>query len=158
MGSGQPEPTLLVPTEPDLGLEEAETEALVAWAAASSRRTRRQPSRLSPVTGFWPIFFLLVVLKIPVLGSIWLVWWASQATPEPEGATEDATAASSAGRGRSCRAGRGAGPTAAAPRCRCRRARRAVGPASSSPLRSQLSLAPDLAQVRMEVDLDRYDA
>ena len=42
------------------------------------------------MTGFWPIFFLLVVLKIPVLGSIWLVWWASQATPEPaEGAAED---------------------------------------------------------------------
>ncbi len=28
----RPEPTLLVPTEPHLGLEEAETEALVAWA------------------------------------------------------------------------------------------------------------------------------
>jgi len=23
--------------------------------------------------GFWPIFFLLVVLKIPVLGALWLV-------------------------------------------------------------------------------------
>ncbi|HZK15832.1 MAG TPA: hypothetical protein VFC52_04530 [Solirubrobacterales bacterium] len=33
--------------------------------------------------GFLPIFFLLVVLKIPVLGSLWLVWWASKA-PEPE--------------------------------------------------------------------------
>ena len=41
------------------------------------------------MTGFWPIFFLLVVLKIPVLGSLWLVWWASQATPEPEEAAED---------------------------------------------------------------------
>lgn len=29
----RPEPTLLVPTEPHLGLEEAETEALVAWAS-----------------------------------------------------------------------------------------------------------------------------
>ena len=29
----RPEPTLLVPTEPHLGLEEAETEALIAWAA-----------------------------------------------------------------------------------------------------------------------------
>ena len=28
----RPEPTLLVPTEPHLGLEEAQTEALVAWA------------------------------------------------------------------------------------------------------------------------------
>ena len=32
-------------------------------------------------TGFWPIFFLLVVLKVPVFGALWLVWWASQ---EPE--------------------------------------------------------------------------
>src|SRR3954454_9220768 len=46
-------------------------------------------SRLSSVTGFWPIFFLLVVLKIPVLGSIWLVWWASQPAPEPEGAEDE---------------------------------------------------------------------
>ncbi|MEA2412536.1 MAG: hypothetical protein QOC77_3097, partial [Thermoleophilaceae bacterium] len=40
------------------------------------------------MTGFWAIFFLLVVLKIPVLGSIWLVWWASQTTPEPEAAED----------------------------------------------------------------------
>ena len=28
-------------------------------------------STLTPMEGFWPIFFLLVVLKIPVFGSIW---------------------------------------------------------------------------------------
>jgi len=39
--------------------------------------------------GFWPIFFLLVVLKIPVFGALWLVWWASKA-PEPDSSTEDA--------------------------------------------------------------------
>lgn len=38
--------------------------------------------------GFWPIFFLLVVLKIPVFASMALIWWASKA-PEPEGAAED---------------------------------------------------------------------
>jgi hypothetical protein len=38
------------------------------------------------VEGFWPIFFLLVVLKIPVLGALWLVWWASKPVPEPDGA------------------------------------------------------------------------
>jgi hypothetical protein len=39
--------------------------------------------------GFLPIFFLLVVLKIPVFGALWLVWWASRA-PETEGhAPED---------------------------------------------------------------------
>ncbi len=40
------------------------------------------------VEGFWPIFFLIVVLKIPVLGSIWLVWWASQPAPEADGAED----------------------------------------------------------------------
>lgn len=37
--------------------------------------------------GFWPIFFLLVVLKIPVIGALWLVWWASR-EPEPETAED----------------------------------------------------------------------
>jgi hypothetical protein len=41
------------------------------------------------VEGFWPIFFLLVVLKIPVLGSLWLVWWASRAKPLPDEAADD---------------------------------------------------------------------
>lgn len=39
--------------------------------------------------GFWPIFFLIVVLKIPVLASLWLVWWASRAEPLPEEAPEE---------------------------------------------------------------------
>jgi len=38
--------------------------------------------------GFWPIFFLLVVLKIPVFASIALIWWASR-EPEPETVGED---------------------------------------------------------------------
>jgi hypothetical protein len=38
--------------------------------------------------GFWPIFFLLVVLKIPVFGALWLVWWASKA-PEAEAEPKD---------------------------------------------------------------------
>ena len=42
------------------------------------------------MTGFWPIFFLMVVLKIPVVGGIWLVWWAShQELPEPEESSDD---------------------------------------------------------------------
>jgi hypothetical protein len=41
------------------------------------------------VTGFWPIFFLLVVLKIPVLGSLWLVWWAAKQHDEPKAATDE---------------------------------------------------------------------
>jgi|GEM_PF-1295088 len=38
--------------------------------------------------GFLPIFFLLVVLKIPVLGALWLVWWAAK-SPDPESSEED---------------------------------------------------------------------
>ena len=45
-------------------------------------------STLTPMEGFWPIFFLMVVLKIPVFGALGLIWWAGQA-PEPEGAEKD---------------------------------------------------------------------
>jgi hypothetical protein len=37
------------------------------------------------MSGFWPVFYLLVILKIPVLASLYLVWWASR---EPDEATE----------------------------------------------------------------------
>lgn len=107
------------------------------------------------MTGFWPIFFLLVVLKIPVLGSIWLVWWASQATPEPDAASEDADDGFKRRPRPKLPAVRGGDPTAAAWRCRCRIAPQGAVPGASGPLRSQLSLAPDLAQVRIKIDLDR---
>lgn len=38
--------------------------------------------------GFWPIFFLAVVLKIPVFAMLWLVWWAIRATPAEEAPPE----------------------------------------------------------------------
>lgn len=28
--------------------------------------------------GYWPIFFLLVVLKVPAVGMIWLLFWAAR--------------------------------------------------------------------------------
>ena len=34
--------------------------------------------------GFVPIFFLAVVLKIPVAFMLYLVWWALHAEPTPE--------------------------------------------------------------------------
>jgi hypothetical protein len=43
--------------------------------------------------GFLPIFFLLVVLKIPVLGALWLIWWAAKA-PEAAGSEEDSNGGS----------------------------------------------------------------
>jgi hypothetical protein len=39
--------------------------------------------------GFLPIFFLLVVLKIPVFGALWLVWWASKAPEAESDVTQD---------------------------------------------------------------------
>jgi hypothetical protein len=36
------------------------------------------------VEGFWPIFFLAVILKIPIAGLLYLVWWAIHQTPEEE--------------------------------------------------------------------------
>jgi hypothetical protein len=36
------------------------------------------------VEGFWPIFFLAVILKIPVAAMLYLVWWAIKQTPEIE--------------------------------------------------------------------------
>ncbi len=64
-------------------------------------------SRLTAMHGFLPIFFLLVVLKIPVLGSLWLVWWAAQ-EPKPDDTAAPGAMAASA-------AGRRSGPAPAAP-------------------------------------------
>jgi hypothetical protein len=36
------------------------------------------------VEGFWPIFFLAVILKIPIAFLLYLVWWAIHQTPETE--------------------------------------------------------------------------
>jgi hypothetical protein len=43
------------------------------------------------VQGFWPIFFLAVILKIPIGLMLYLVWWAVHAEPEPEAAPGDAS-------------------------------------------------------------------
>jgi len=40
------------------------------------------------VEGFWPIFFLAVVLKIPVACLLYLVWWAIKQTDAPAEAPE----------------------------------------------------------------------
>lgn len=32
---------------------------------------------------WWPIFWLFVVLKIPLLAALWIVWWALRAEPDP---------------------------------------------------------------------------
>jgi hypothetical protein len=65
-------------------------------------------------------------------------------------------AASNAGsRSRGCPVVRAAVPMAVARRARFPTAHPAGGPAWSNPLRSPLSLAPDLTQIRLKVHLDR---
>lgn len=60
-----------------------------------SRRSRHGGSsfpvraRLEGMEGFWPIFFLLVVLKVPVFGMIWLLWWATIGRQQPETSEDD---------------------------------------------------------------------
>lgn len=43
------------------------------------------------MSGFWMIFWLAVVLKLPIAGLFWLVWWASREPelPEPEPDSRD---------------------------------------------------------------------
>lgn len=55
-------------------------------------RIRVEPQvvgRLVGMEGIWPVFFLLVVLKIPVFGMIWLLWWANPDNAKPEASTDD---------------------------------------------------------------------
>jgi hypothetical protein len=35
------------------------------------------------VDGFWAIFWMAIVLKVPILFALWLVWYAIQ-EPDPE--------------------------------------------------------------------------
>ena len=39
--------------------------------------------------GFWPVFFLMVILKIPVAALLYLIWWAFRATDAPADAPPD---------------------------------------------------------------------
>ena len=34
--------------------------------------------------GFWAVFWLAVVLKIPIAMLLWIVWWAIKDPPVPE--------------------------------------------------------------------------
>jgi hypothetical protein len=34
---------------------------------------------------FWGFFWLMVVLKIPIVALLWIVWWAIRQEPVPEG-------------------------------------------------------------------------
>jgi hypothetical protein len=35
----------------------------------------------------WTIFYMVVILKIPMIACLWLVWWAIKQEPDPEEAS-----------------------------------------------------------------------
>ena len=39
--------------------------------------------------GFWAVFWLAVILKIPIVALLTIVWWAIRAEPEPATGRED---------------------------------------------------------------------
>ena len=45
------------------------------------------PGTIAPVT--WAFIWMVVVLKIPIAGLLWLVWWAIRSEPEPAAAGDD---------------------------------------------------------------------
>jgi hypothetical protein len=41
------------------------------------------------VSGFWAVFWLAVVLKIPIVALLLIVWWAIKSEPIPETGPSD---------------------------------------------------------------------
>ena len=85
--------------------------------------------------GFWPIFFLAVILKIPIAALLYLVWWAIHQTPETEEAPPDAEDHDF----RHCRA---RAPAPARPAPRPPRARRAAAARTARPAAASRVLTP----------------
>ena len=135
---------------PHLGLEEAHVRGL-------ERRWAQPVSRLTPVDGVLADLLPARRAEDPGLGRALARLVGEPGDTRAEEAAEDSDGGfKRRGRGRAARAARAAGPTAAAPRlplpaCPPGGRTRVVRAA----LRSLLSLAPDLAQIGMEVDLDR---
>jgi hypothetical protein len=47
--------------------------------------------------GFWAVFWLAVILKIPIVALLTLVWWAVRQTPIPEAEPDDGSGGSKHG-------------------------------------------------------------
>jgi hypothetical protein len=48
--------------------------------------------------GFWGVFWLAVILKIPIAALLWIVWWAVRQPPVPDADHEDGGGGSRRGR------------------------------------------------------------
>ena len=42
------------------------------------------------MSGFWAVFWLAVIMKIPIAALLWIVWWAVREPPVPESGADDA--------------------------------------------------------------------
>jgi hypothetical protein len=41
------------------------------------------------MSGFWAVFWLAVIVKIPIVGLFYIVWWALREPPVPEADPRD---------------------------------------------------------------------
>lgn len=47
------------------------------------------PGTIHGMSGFWAVFWLAVVLKIPIVALLYIVWWAIRQEPIPEAGPDD---------------------------------------------------------------------
>ena len=63
-------------------------DAIVETFGAADRTPRRAALRAldcrPPGWEGWTLFYMVVILKIPMVAALWLVWWAIKQEPEPE--------------------------------------------------------------------------
>ena len=152
-------PTLLVPTESGRRAHRGRPRRGAARAGcAAARPTAGLDCR--EMEGFWPIFFLAVILKIPVARLLYLVWWAVHRRPSSRrrrGADDrdDARASAASARAeaparpapRPHAARRAAAPRLPAGRPRTRvRDRRARGRRSAASVASALTAQPRVSR------------
>jgi hypothetical protein len=71
------------------------TDALARRRRADPARSQHKPCAAS-ACGVWSLvrmsatfIFLMVFLKLPIFGLLYIVWWAIRATPEPDPATDE---------------------------------------------------------------------
>jgi hypothetical protein len=41
------------------------------------------PAGYDPASVGWALFYMMVILKIPIIALLWIVWWAVKQEPEP---------------------------------------------------------------------------
>jgi hypothetical protein len=63
---------------------------------ATSRRSVALASRVPSnwMSGFWAVFWLAIILKIPIAALLYIVWWAVREPPVPEADPEDGSGGS----------------------------------------------------------------